>query len=652
MEDHNASRSLDWDDRETWTRFADQLLLDARPHASPAHAGFRFTETPGALGERVDALEGFARTFLLAAFRLAGDAGHDPHGFAEWYASGIEAGVDPRSPERWIRLDEHSQAKVEAASLVLGLDMTRPWIWDRFSLQVQDRVVDYLSTAVGDPNYWPNNWVWFRIVTQTFLRSVGAEHSMQDIADDLATHDSLVRTDGWITDGEGRNFDHYVGWALHLYPTLWSRMQGAAEIAASRVDSDRQALQRYLRDAVRLVGSDGSPVIQGRSLTYRYAAAAPFWVGALAGVEYPNAGLLRKAAGRIVGHFVNADSAANPAVLDIGWTNSWPRLAQFYSGPGSSYWAIHGLMGVALPATHPVWTTVNAPMPLDESDQLFAINAPGWLIHASRIDGIVRVVNHGNDHSHQGATGADSPLYARLGYSTATSPLLDDDSWANPLDNAIVLLDADGRATHRTGMALLECRVDDTPGGPVGVAASEVKAHWVAVEKPTESIGQGWPGTSTPAGELRMVSLVRGTCELRLVRVDCPAPEAMELRFGGWGLSSDDPAEVITPHSASTTIGRLTSRLTALFPDATPAVDHRLDATPLGHVSATPTVTFPVAAGVWHAVLAELSTTPSETSITVTPSGTDNRPIFNVMWPDGHRDAIELELRRDILVSR
>ena len=45
---------------------------------------------------------------------------------ADWYATGMAAGTDPASPERWVRLDEHPQAKVEAASIALILDLTRP----------------------------------------------------------------------------------------------------------------------------------------------------------------------------------------------------------------------------------------------------------------------------------------------------------------------------------------------------------------------------------------------------------------------------------------------------------------------------------------------------------------------------------------------
>ena len=122
--------------RERWAALADRMLLAVRPFASPHRARVVRPGEPGGLGADVDALEGFARTFLLAGFRLAGERGADPHDLAGWFAEGLAAGTDPASPERWLRPDEHGQAKVEAASITLILDLTRPWLWGRLDARV------------------------------------------------------------------------------------------------------------------------------------------------------------------------------------------------------------------------------------------------------------------------------------------------------------------------------------------------------------------------------------------------------------------------------------------------------------------------------------------------------------------------------------
>ena len=142
--DSDAATAATWS-RDDWLALADRMLAAARPFASPGHALVTFPGPEGGYGRAVDGLEGFARTFLLAGFRIAGERGVGLDELVDWYAAGIAAGTDPSSPDRWVRLDEHAQAKVEAASIALVLDLTRPWIWDRLPSAVQERVVDYLA---------------------------------------------------------------------------------------------------------------------------------------------------------------------------------------------------------------------------------------------------------------------------------------------------------------------------------------------------------------------------------------------------------------------------------------------------------------------------------------------------------------------------
>ncbi|NEE02961.1 DUF2264 domain-containing protein [Phytoactinopolyspora halotolerans] len=645
--------------REHWTELADRMLLAVRPYASPGHALIVPPGAVGGYGHRADGLEGFARTFLLAGFRLAGSDGADPDdipGLAEWYAEGIAAGTDPASPERWIRPDEHGQAKVEAASIALILDMTRPWIWDRLSPSVQERVVAYLATVVGDDGYPRCNWVWFRIVVETFLRSVGGPWSSADIEADLAAHDSFYRQDGWFADGDERSFDHYVGWALHLYPILWSRMRGAdgtssdvgLDLAADRRETDRQRLSRFLTDYVRMIGADGSPLIQGRSLIYRFAAAAPLWAGAIAGVDTASPGRLRRAASGIVRHFAENGAPDKRGLLTMGWHHEWRRLAQSYSGPSSPYWAAKGMLGLALPADHPVWTSEEEELPVERDDEVWAAPAPGWLANGTRGDGIVRVINHGTDHAVVGAQAGDSPLYARLGYSTATAPLMSEHAWQNPVDQTAGLLDADGRATHRAGMRTLRTEVLDTPDGSrTAVGASVARARWITPpDGPVRDHGSGRAGSVRDAAAVTTVSIVRDGWEVRCVRVD-PLPDApdaitaaVRLRIGGWPLVVADGADV-ADGTATVRAPRAVSTVLAVrgFDDA--GVHREDDASMLGSRAAVPWVSGPVRAGRWSVVVVGLHGEVPEPPVVVLLD--DTIPKVRITWSEGHDDEIELE---------
>lgn len=650
--------------RDQWAALADRMLAAVEPYASPSRSLIILPGAEGGYGRAVDGLEGFARTFLLAGFRLAGERGTGLDALAERYAAGLAAGTDPASPERWVRLGEHGQAKVEAASIALVLDMTRPWIWDRLDTRVQEHVIDYLSPAVGDQTYPRTNWLWFRLVVQTFLRSVGGPWSADDMAADLALHDSFERADGWLADGEERSFDHYVGWALHLYPVLWARMSGAAELAAGRHARDVAQLDRYLQDAVTLVGADGSPLLEGRSLIYRFAAAAPFWVGAMAEVPSVTPGQLRRAASGIVRHFAEHGAFDERGLLTLGWHGAWPRLAQSYSGPGSPYWASKGMLGLALPADHPVWTSPEEPLPVEDSDTLRTVRAPGWVVQGTRADGIVRVVNHGTDHAVEGAAAGDSPLYARLGYSTATSPLLDEDAWVSPVDQTVALVDAEGRATHRAGMRTLTVRIDDAgeTGGAVdarvGAAGSVARAHWLTPAPTQVHHGSGYDGEARAAGTLTVLSLVRGLWELRLARVDelADGQDAgkLRLRVGGWAVTGRDQTIVVGDDAVTVTVSGapttrpLRSTLRSVIGSGTPGHARRTDASPLGPTALVPWLDYPVRVGGWTAALVELSGAPaagsdvSGATCTAELDTDHDEEVAAVTWPDGVRTRTRL----------
>lgn len=635
-EDRTRSPYTGWT-REHWTAVADRLLAGLEPYRSPEGARIDLPGPASAAGPDSDALEGFARTFLLAGFRIAGERGADPTHLLERYARGLAAGTDPRSPEAWPRPDQLNQAKVEAASIALILQLTRPWLWDRLDSPVRRRTAEWLGAVVGQP-YPENNWIWFRIVVESFLRENGGTWSPADLRHDLATHARLRRTGGWLSDGPQRAYDHYVGWALQLFPLLWTHLFDVDGTLCP--PGLRQCwaddLAGYLDDAVRLVGADGAPLIQGRSLTYRFATAAPFWVGAVTGTGGLTPGLTRRTASGMLRHFVEHGALGDDDVLRLGYFGAWPRIRQPYSGPASPYWSAKGMLGLMLPADHPVWTDTERPLPVQTGDVARVVEAPGWLVHASRADGVGIVLNHGTDHAQPGDTVADSPLYARLGYSTATSPLLDD---AGPLDNAVVVLDRDGRASHRSGFTSLYQR-----SGPHGVlsGASAGPVHW---------IGDGTDGgsdASTAGPWLTVVSVLRDGTEVRLARLDGTVEPGGTLRVGGWPLAAEQPPRADTGSTvgapaAATRTATLCSTVHGLAGYTRAGVAHATDASPLGRYAATPWLSAAAEPGRVYAATVHLGRSepapPPRLEVHADPAGAHR---VRLDWPDGVHTTADL----------
>ncbi|MBO9704309.1 MAG: DUF2264 domain-containing protein, partial [Arthrobacter sp.] len=206
--------------RAYWFGFADRQLLAVRPYFSPGHALLRLPGRPAFSGVRSDELEGFARTFLLAALRVAGSGGDDPHGHLDWYRQGLVAGATRAAgegaDESWNPVVSRTQALVEAASVAIGLQLTRPWLWDRLNPQEQDTVASWLQGA-GTADPWDNNWVLFNAHVAEFLAGVGRDHNPDHITGALDRIEAWAVDGGWYRDGDnggtGDFFDYYCGWA-------------------------------------------------------------------------------------------------------------------------------------------------------------------------------------------------------------------------------------------------------------------------------------------------------------------------------------------------------------------------------------------------------------------------------------------------------
>ncbi|WP_055589620.1 DUF2264 domain-containing protein [Peterkaempfera griseoplana] len=550
--------------RAHWEALADVLLAGVAPHGSPGFAQYRLPGRTSWSGVVCDGLEGYARTFLLAAFRIAGAGGQVDPRLIERYAAGLAAGTDPASGEAWPKLTDCSQQMVEAASIAIGLHETRPWIWDRLDPGAKERVVDWLSGFVGHRT-WDNNWRLFQVVSEQFLASVGAPYSQADIDGGLDRLEDWYVGDGWYTDGDGRNFDYYNGWALHLYPLLWARIAG--EESGDRAKVYQERLNAFLGSYVHFFGGDGAPVHQGRSLSYRYAATAPIWLGALTGATPYPPGLSRRLASGAVRHFTERGVPDERGLLTLGWYDTFLPSTQPYSGPASPYWASKAFLGLLLPPDHDVWTAREEPLPVETADQYTALPVPGWLLHGTRHDGIVRLVNHGSDHNPpEPAKADDDPHYAKLAYSTHTAPQSAPHAWARAVDNHIALVCADGTASRRT------------------------RIHPIAVD---DRRAASWHTARVPGDDtdyrIETTSLLHGPWEIRVHRVE--APVGITVREGGHALGCRQ--QPVTATGPCWALARrsdgLTSAAIGLYGwDETAAVDRDIEANAYGPHSAVP----------------------------------------------------------------
>ncbi|MEV5893355.1 DUF2264 domain-containing protein [Nonomuraea fuscirosea] len=499
--DDHLSGHTGWT-RAHWEAMADHLLDSVLPYATDGFAQFRLPGRASRSGPVSDGLEGFARTFLLAAFRIAGAGGRVPPALIERYASGLVAGTDPAHPHAWPPLTDMAQQLVEAASIALALHETRPWLFDRLAPAERERVVAWLAGFIGrrTPD---NNWVLFRVVVEQFLAEAGGPYEPAEIQGGLERIEDWYAGDGWYSDGQGKNFDYYCGWAMHLYPSLWARMAGDTarqELYAAR-------LHRFLGQYQHFFAADGGPVHQGRSLTYRFATVVPFWLGALTGATPLPPGRTRRIASGALRHFAAHGAPDERGLLTLGWYDAFEPVTQSYSGPASPYWASKAFLGLLLPPEHPVWTEPEQAAPVDLADQTLAMPAPGWVLHATRDDGVVRLINHGSDRDRVQDQDTPDPHYLKFAYTSHSGPE------TGGVDNHLAVLAPDGAASLRR-------RIE-----PLAVA-------------------DRFAASGYQDGPVRVVtaSVVDGAAEIRIHRVT--APEGRQVRDGGHALAARVPLDL------------------------------------------------------------------------------------------------------------
>lgn len=656
--------------RDRWLATADRLLDATAAHASPGRSLIRLPGPVSASGAWSDGLEGYARTFLLAAFRLRGEDGDDPDGLLERYADGLRHGTDQAHPERWPRIDERRQAVVEAASVAVALSETRQWLWDRLDQATRERTVNWLAGIVGTRGY-RNNWIWFQNIVEEFLASVGGPWEQADLDHNEELQERLYVGDGWYSDGHGRDgrrqsFDWYAGWAWHFYPVLHARIQGRP---LPQRHADR--LHAYLGQAQHLVGATGAPLLQGRSATYRLGMLAPFWAGALADATPLAPGQTRALTGAVAEHFLAAGSVDEQGLLPVGWHGRYDRIRQLYTGAASPYWASKGFLGLLLPPGHAVWTAEpKTPEPwLD--DAVVPLRAPGWLVSSTPEDGLVRIVNHGSDRlmEHAVEPHADDPFYRRAAYANLVSPQLSQDAIAAPVESHVALLDADGVPSHRDG-------VDRLALGD-HVATSWSRVHWLDLPGSVSDGGASADGAAATWASMRRgprlvtASVVRGRFEVRIGWYLQDVPDGVpgdgadvddaaawprdvgpwSLHVGGWALAAPDAAgltvetgtdwvRVVRPDGLSSLVRGLTGL-------SVPGIRRRLGADPLGAASATPWLrsSRPVAPGEVGAALVVLTGAPSPLDLDAVESVTRlpdaDRTRVAVRWRDGAVDVVD-----------
>jgi hypothetical protein len=188
----------------------------------------------GSAGKICDGYEGFAWTFIGAAFylhqkkdsvvSLSNGAKVD---MAAIYREGIINGTNPRHREYWGKI-KSTEKLVENASVAAGLLLTREHIWDKLSREEKNNVTKWFAHNVSE-HFYMNNWQWFKVFHYVFLEQTGYEIDSEDLERTLENIEKMYHQAGWYSDGideEQYHYDYYVPWTMHFFSLLFCYLAG------------------------------------------------------------------------------------------------------------------------------------------------------------------------------------------------------------------------------------------------------------------------------------------------------------------------------------------------------------------------------------------------------------------------------------------
>lgn len=358
--------------REFWLLYMDKV---ARPVIHNLAQGKLKEKMPVVLSPKTDNrefrtkaayLEAFGRTLSGIAPWLAGEGGSEKEQalrseYRRLTLKAIAHAVNPSSPDylTW----QGGQPLVDASFFALGL-VRCPWLWEHLADSTKLQVVAALkATRSTVPVY--SNWILFSAMIEAFFCRYGYEYDKVRIEygiREFAQH--WYVGDGLFSDGMNFAFDYYNSYVIQPYLVaiidalnINGKAYGWFTLRLDKIT------RRYAEIQERLIGTDGTFPVTGRSITYRGGAfhhlADMSLRKALPASLHP--AQVRSALTAVIKKTFGAPGTFEDGWLTIGLYGNQPNLADFYINTGSLYLGATIFLPLGLPATDPFWSAPAQP---------------------------------------------------------------------------------------------------------------------------------------------------------------------------------------------------------------------------------------------------------------------------------------------------
>ena len=406
--------------RKDFEALMHKILQPLLPLYSPGGALLQLGDTGVTYPRRTIGMEGFSRPlWALAPYWLGGG---QPGPFAEVYRRGLAAGADPDGPEYWGSPGDYDQLFVEMAAIACAILEVPAVVWEPLAENEKQNLARWLNTI--NTHELPHcNWLFFRVLVDLALDSVGMPCDLPQMERDLDEIDSWYVGDGWYTDGTPSikpQRDYYIPWALQYYGVLYSVF--AAKRAPARAERFRRRALEFGRQFAFWFDENGAALPYGRSLGYRFGQCAFYSACVFAGLEPLPLPVMKGIIVRNLQWWMERPIFDRDGVLTIGYTYPQLYMSERYNAPGSPYWGMKSFVVLALPADHPFWSAEAAPLP--RMPELYAMQSADLLFQRlpdGQVNAYAPAEVEQNEHGQFAEKYAKFVYNTRFGFSASRS---------------------------------------------------------------------------------------------------------------------------------------------------------------------------------------------------------------------------------------
>lgn len=360
-------------DRRLWLNYMDKV---ARPVMMNLAEDQLKQHMPGVQSPHIDNaaerskvayLEAFGRTFSGIAPWINSEGGSKEevalrNQYRQWSLKAVANAVNPLSKDymKW----GGGQPLVDASFLALGL-IRCPWVWNHLDSAVQKQVVTaFLTTRNTVPVY--SNWLLFSAMIETLFCNYNLPYDPVRI--DYAVREFSEHWyvgDGMFSDGMQFHLDYYNSYVIQPYLEVVletiSKRRNSYNFFIPKFERIRK---RYAEIQERMINTDGTYPVTGRSIVYRGGAFHQLADMSLR-KELPSSlppSQVRSALTAVIKKTLGSPASFDAnGWLNIGLSGHQPELADVYITTGSLYLCSEIFLPLGLPATDPFWSGPETP---------------------------------------------------------------------------------------------------------------------------------------------------------------------------------------------------------------------------------------------------------------------------------------------------